>query len=101
MNKYEARLKILSQSITFLKKIYPSEKLHYWVDIKTNRIGVPHRLWTLRVSLNMSEEEFARTIGLTLKDYQRFECIGAEVPEFVIKRVCAKFGIDKNWLKVL
>ncbi len=101
MNKYKLRLKVLSQNISFLKKLYTTEKLHYWIDIKTNRIGIPQRLWSFRKSLNMTEEEFAQSLELQPEEYKKYECIGAEVPDSLIKLICAKYQIDEERLKLL
>lgn len=98
MNLYEKRLNVLAQTINFLKKIYPPEKLTLWIDIKTNRIGTPQRLWTLRRNLNLSIERFAISLNLAPEEYMKYECIGAGVPDSLIERICEKFRIDKSFL---
>lgn len=101
MNTYEKRLITLTQNISFLKKLYSCEKLRYWIDIKTNRVGIPQRLWAFRKSLNMTEEEFAQSLGLKPDEYEKYECIGSEVPDSLLKLICTKYQIDKAQLKVL
>ncbi len=100
MNIYEKRLLILSQCISFLEKLYTPEQLIYWIDIETNRIGIPQRLWHFRQSLKLSEKEFANALGLIPEEYTKYECIGAEVPDSLIGLICEKYGIDRAVLNV-
>lgn len=94
MNIYEKRLQVLAQTIFFIKKIYLPEKLTEWVDVKTNRIGLPQFLWRFRVSLNLSEDEFAKSLALTPEEYEKYECIGSSIPDSLIKKILEKYRID-------
>lgn len=84
----------------FVKKYYPPKKVKYWEDIKCNRDGTPQRLWMYRARLKMSTDEFARSIGLTKKEYEKYERIGAQVPDSLIERICEKYKIDRAVLKI-
>ncbi len=99
MNIYERRLINSYKMLLFLRKIHPPEKIRYWQDIKTHRIGAPQRLWTLREGLKMTLPEFALSIGLSAKEYVKFEKIGAIVPERIVECVAKKYRISKKWLK--
>jgi len=98
MNIYERRLAKANRMLQFLKKRYSPVQLKYWQDIQCNRDGIPQRLWKLREKLGLSMREFATSIGLKVKDYERFEKIGAKVPAKVIKLVVKKYNISENHL---
>ncbi|MGQ9464432.1 MAG: helix-turn-helix domain-containing protein [bacterium] len=100
MNLYEKRLNVLAQTINFLKRTYTPEQLMMWIDIKTDRIGIPQRLWILRRHLNLSLDEFATSLNFAPAEYMKYECIGADVPDSLIERICEKFKIDKSFLRV-
>ncbi len=99
MNIYKKRLCNFYRTLLFMKKIYPSERIRYWRDLKCNRDGTPQRLWTLRESLKLSISEFAKSIGLSAKEYEKFERIGQKVPEKIIKLVAEKYRVSIEWLK--
>lgn len=99
MNIYKKRLCDSYSVLLFLKSIYPSDRLKYWQDIQCNRDGTPQRLWTLRVKLKLSISDFEKSLGLSAKEYEKFERIGEKVPEKIIKRVAKRFGVSIEWLK--
>jgi len=99
MNIYKKRLCNSYRMLIFLKKFYPSERIRYWCDLKCNRDGTPQRLWILRANLKLSISEFAKSIGLSAKEYEKFERIGEKVPEKIIKLVAEKYGVSIEWLK--
>jgi transcriptional regulator with XRE-family HTH domain len=47
----------------------------------------------------LSISEFAKSIGLSAKKYEKFERIGERVPEKIIKLVAEKYGVSIKWLK--
>ncbi len=99
MNIYKKRLCDSYRVLLFLQKIYPPEKIRYWRDIQCYRDGSPQRLWRLRASLKLSISDFARSIGFSAEEYERFERIGEKVPEKVINRVAIRYGVAIEWLK--
>ncbi len=99
MNIYKQRLINSYQMLMLIKKYYPPEKIRYWEDIKCNRDGIPQRLWRLREKLKMSIPDFAKSINLTVRKYEKYEKIGSRVPERVVSIVAKKYGVNIRWLK--
>lgn len=99
MNIYEKRLVLANQLLEFAKQTIKDKSKWQAYNLERNRDGPPQRLWCLREKLNMSYEDFARSIGLEEKEYKRYERIGEKVPDEVIKKVSEIYKIDKAWIE--
>jgi transcriptional regulator with XRE-family HTH domain len=59
--------------------------------------SISERLKSMRKSLNLTQCEISRQLGIAQTTYAHFE-IGVKPREVYINLICEKFGVDKNWL---
>ena len=57
------------------------------------------RIRALRHTLQLSQKEFARQIGLKQNAISYMERPGATVTEQNIRAICAQFGVREDWLR--
>ncbi len=57
------------------------------------------RIKELRKSLDLSQKEFAETIGISQRSVSWGEQPGNNVPDNTIKNICMSFGINEEWLR--
>lgn len=57
------------------------------------------RILKLRKSLNLTQLEFAKEIGLKQSSYSDIENGNAPITERTIIAICSKFNVNEEWLK--
>jgi transcriptional regulator with XRE-family HTH domain len=58
-----------------------------------------NRVKQLRETLNMSQEQFGKSIGLTKSSISNIEKSVRNVTEKHIKLICSSFNVNENWLR--
>ena len=56
------------------------------------------KLAAIRTDLGMSQETFARALGVSRSAFQHYERDQHEVPASMLQEVCKKFGVSPIWL---
>lgn len=56
------------------------------------------RLKYIRIRKGMSQKKLSETIGISLKQLQRYELNQVEISGYYLKRICEVFKIDVNYL---
>ncbi len=64
-----------------------------------NTLTLNERIKELRKSLDLSQKEFAETIGISQRSVSWGEQPGNNVPDNTIKNICMSFGINEEWLR--
>ena len=59
------------------------------------------RLNLLRKTLNISQEEFGKRLGVTGASISRLEKGERNITEQMIKSICREFNVDYIWLTIL
>lgn len=57
------------------------------------------RIKELRKTLNLSQKDFAKKIGLKQNAISYMEKVGSTVTEQNIKTICSQFGVNEVWLR--
>lgn len=56
------------------------------------------RLKALRQNMNMTQEQFAKSLGITSSLLSQYENDIISIPESIIDKICSLFFVDKLWL---
>lgn len=57
-----------------------------------------NRIKKVRIKLNLTQNEFAKKIGISQNTIANYEC-GRRIPsEQVIVSICREFNVDRDWL---
>ena len=58
-----------------------------------------NRIKTLRKTLNYTQEEFAKKIGLARNSIANYEIGRREPTNAIITSICREFNVSENWLR--
>ena len=91
------RLSSLELLRDFVAKFVPLPV--YMKNLIVSHIESPNRrLWVLRESLRINEEEFASLFSITREEYHQYEKVDRAVPREFLQDIADKFSIPIEWL---
>jgi hypothetical protein len=95
--KTKDRLSSLELLRDFVTKFVPLPV--YMKNLIIDHVESPsRRLWALRESLHINEEDFASFFDITRDEYHQYEKTERTVPREFLQNVAAKFSIPLEWL---
>ena len=81
----------------FVAKFVPLEV--YMKNLVIDNIETPNRrLWALRESMHIDEENFALFFDMTFEEYHQYEKADSSVPKEFLQNVAERFSIPIEWL---
>lgn len=57
------------------------------------------RIFQIRKSLNLTQEEMGKTLGVTRAAISRLESGVYKVTDTMMKLICSTYNVDENWLR--
>jgi len=67
--------------------------------MKKKDIAIHARVRTVRQSLNLTQREFAKQVGLAQTALSMIEVGKNSLTDKILKLICAEFGVNETWMR--